>query len=93
MPTFARKIWPTIVVKPSDSSLLEEKRFPIPERYRISLGEGDTVEPGDVLAYGWRGTLYPIGAFPKVVELLEARTPRKKAILSEIERGLFDAST
>jgi DNA-directed RNA polymerase subunit beta' len=60
----------------------------MPVRANLMVGDGDEVQPGDVIAKIPRETTKTkdiTGGLPRVVELFEARKPRLPAIMSEID--------
>ena len=60
----------------------------MPSRAHLMVSDGETVEPGDVLAKIPRETTKTkdiTGGLPRVVELFEARKPREPAVISEID--------
>ncbi|MCB9706138.1 MAG: DNA-directed RNA polymerase subunit beta' [Myxococcales bacterium] len=65
-----------------------EARYFLPVGASFTLGEGDRVRAGDVIAKLPRDTIKTkdiTGGLPRVVELFEARTPKDHAIISEID--------
>jgi DNA-directed RNA polymerase subunit beta' len=75
---------PAIVIKGGKGS----RRYLMPSRAHLMVGDGDDVHPGDVLAKIPRETTKTkdiTGGLPRVVELFEARKPRESAIISEID--------
>ncbi|GBD01632.1 Bifunctional DNA-directed RNA polymerase subunit beta-beta' [bacterium HR18] len=80
-----RSLTPAILIELPDGTLRE---YALPVRSRIQVDEGDTVQPGQVLAKLPRQTVKTrdiTGGLPRVIELFEARTPSDPAIVSEIE--------
>ncbi|HZH91913.1 MAG TPA: DNA-directed RNA polymerase subunit beta' [Pyrinomonadaceae bacterium] len=64
------------------------KTYQMPVRANLMVGDGDEVEPGDIIAKIPRETTKTkdiTGGLPRVVELFEARKPRETAIMSEID--------
>src|SRR5437868_9175573 len=60
----------------------------MPVRANLMVGDGEVVEPGDVIAKIPRETTKTkdiTGGLPRVVELFEARKPRETAVMSEID--------
>src|SRR5437868_8352098 len=60
----------------------------MPVRANLMVGDGDNVEPGDIIAKIPRETTKTkdiTGGLPRVVELFEARKPSETAIMSEID--------
>ncbi|MEA2165602.1 MAG: DNA-directed polymerase subunit beta [Thermoanaerobaculia bacterium] len=81
----AEKCTPTITIKSKKS---EEKRFLLPAGAHVMVQNGNEVYPGDILAKIPRATTKTkdiTGGLPRVVELFEARHPRDKAVISEVE--------
>ncbi len=73
------------VVDPQTGEVLEV--IPLVEGARLIVQEGEEVHPGDVIARLPRevGQTRDItGGLPRVTELFEARTPKNKALISEI---------
>ncbi len=76
---------PTLVVEGADG---EERRYQLPIGSHLTVGEGDEMASGDVLAKIPREmskTKDITGGLPRVVELFEARKPRDPAVVSEID--------
>jgi DNA-directed RNA polymerase subunit beta' len=64
------------------------KTYQMPVRANLMTGDGDAVEPGDIIAKIPRETTKTkdiTGGLPRVVELFEARRPAEAAIMSEID--------
>ncbi|HYG82224.1 MAG TPA: DNA-directed RNA polymerase subunit beta', partial [Pyrinomonadaceae bacterium] len=64
------------------------KTYQMPVRANLMVGDGDEVEPGDVIAKIPRETTKTkdiTGGLPRVVELFEARKPAETAVMSEID--------
>ena len=62
--------------------------FTIPVGVNIVINDGDTVEPGDVLAKIPRDsekTKDITGGLPRVAELFEARKPKESSIIADFE--------
>jgi DNA-directed RNA polymerase subunit beta' len=81
----AEKRTPTITIK---SKKGEEKRYLLPTGAHVMVQNGNEVYPGDILAKIPRATTKTkdiTGGLPRVVELFEARHPRDKAVISEVE--------
>jgi DNA-directed RNA polymerase subunit beta' len=60
----------------------------MPVRANLMVGDGDVVEPGDIIAKIPRETTKTkdiTGGLPRVVELFEARKPGETAVMSEID--------
>ncbi len=75
---------PAIVIKGPKGS----RRYLMPSRSHLMIGDQDEVHPGDVLAKIPRETTKTkdiTGGLPRVVELFEARKPRETAVISEID--------
>ncbi len=71
-----------------DTDVVTIGRYPLPVGAYIQVKEGDVVFAGDVLAKTPREmakTKDITGGLPKVVQLFEARRPKGKAIISEID--------
>jgi DNA-directed RNA polymerase subunit beta' len=78
---------PQIVIKSSDKHKTV-KKYLMPSRAHLMVGEGDEVHPGDVLAKIPRETTKTkdiTGGLPRVVELFEARKPHETAVITEID--------
>ncbi len=76
---------PTIVVESPDG---EERRYQLPIGAHLTVGNGESVAQGDVLAKIPRETSKTkdiTGGLPRVVELFEARKPKDPAVVSEID--------
>jgi DNA-directed RNA polymerase subunit beta' len=81
----AEKRTPTINIK---SKKGEEKRYLLPTGAHVMVQNGNEVYPGDILAKIPRATTKTkdiTGGLPRVVELFEARHPREKAVISEVD--------
>src|SRR2546422_5495892 len=64
------------------------KVYQMPVRANLMVGDGEQVEPGDVIAKIPRETTKTkdiTGGLPRVVELFEARRPGEAAVMSEID--------
>ncbi len=64
------------------------KVYQMPVRANLMVGDGEQVEPGDVIAKIPRETTKTkdiTGGLPRVVELFEARRPSEAAVMSEID--------
>ncbi|HMF54973.1 MAG TPA: DNA-directed RNA polymerase subunit beta' [Pyrinomonadaceae bacterium] len=64
------------------------KTYQMPVRANLMVGDGDIVEPGDIIAKIPRETTKTkdiTGGLPRVVELFEARKPGETAVMSEID--------
>ncbi|HVT03389.1 MAG TPA: DNA-directed RNA polymerase subunit beta' [Thermoanaerobaculia bacterium] len=76
---------PTIIIK---SKKGEEKKYLLPTGAHLVVTNGQDVYPGDILAKIPRATTKTkdiTGGLPRVVELFEARHPREKAIITEVD--------
>jgi DNA-directed RNA polymerase subunit beta' len=81
------KRMPAIVIRPEGGSKHDEKRYLMPTNAHLMIRDGDTVHQGDVLAKIPRATTKTkdiTGGLPRVVELFEARRPRERAYIAEI---------
>src|SRR5690349_4269181 len=81
------KRFPTIIVRPEGGSRSEEKRYLMPTHAHLMVSDGEQVHAGDVLAKIPRATTKTkdiTGGLPRVVELFEARKPRERAAIAEI---------
>jgi DNA-directed RNA polymerase subunit beta' len=77
---------PRLEIRNASNKVL--KTYQMPVRANLMVGDGDVVEPGDVIAKIPRETTKTkdiTGGLPRVVELFEARKPRETAIMSEID--------
>ena len=77
---------PRLEIRSSSNKIL--KTYQMPVRANLMVGDGDNVEPGDVIAKIPRETTKTkdiTGGLPRVVELFEARRPAETAIMSEID--------
>jgi DNA-directed RNA polymerase subunit beta' len=66
----------------------KETILPIPKGVNIEVNDGDYVFPGDILGKSSRVTVKQsdiTGGLPRVQEFFEARTPKNKAIVTEIK--------
>jgi len=82
----AEKRTPTITIKSSKGG--EEKKYLLPTGAHVMVQNGQEVYPGDILAKIPRATTKTkdiTGGLPRVVELFEARHPRDKAVITEVE--------
>ena len=64
------------------------KTYQMPVRANLMVGDGDVIEPGDIIAKIPRETTKTkdiTGGLPRVVELFEARRPAETAVMSEID--------
>ncbi|MGK2859526.1 MAG: DNA-directed RNA polymerase subunit beta' [Thermoanaerobaculia bacterium] len=76
---------PTLIIK---SKKGEERKYLLPTGAHLSVTSGQDVYPGDILAKIPRATMKTkdiTGGLPRVVELFEARHPRDKAIITEVD--------
>jgi DNA-directed RNA polymerase subunit beta' len=86
LPPGDEKHQPTIQIR--DSAGRVRKRYLMPSRAHLMVGDGDEVQPGDVLAKIPRETTKTkdiTGGLPRVVELFETRKPKDPAVISEID--------
>ena len=77
---------PTIEIK--DKSGKVNRKYHMPSHAHLMVQDGETVEAGDVLAKIPRETTKTkdiTGGLPRVVELFEARHPRDKAVITEVD--------
>jgi DNA-directed RNA polymerase subunit beta' len=77
---------PTLQIRDENHKLL--RKYLIPSRAHLIVGDGDTVHQGDVLAKIPRETTKTkdiTGGLPRVQELFEARKPRETAVITEID--------
>ena len=88
-----------VIIEPKDPEarpafLIKDEERKEPARYLLPVGamlvvnEGDTVEPGDVVAKIPRETTKTkdiTGGLPRVAELFEARKPKETAIIAEVD--------
>src|SRR5438874_3315041 len=82
----AEKRTPTITVKSKKAS--DERKYLLPTGAHLMVQSGVEVYPGDIIAKIPRATTKTkdiTGGLPRVVELFEARHPRDKAIISEVD--------
>jgi len=81
----AEKRTPTVIVKTRKT---DEKKYLLPTGAHLMVTNGQEVYPGDILAKIPRATTKTkdiTGGLPRVVELFEARHPRDKAIITEVD--------
>ncbi|MFN7943924.1 MAG: DNA-directed RNA polymerase subunit beta' [Blastocatellia bacterium] len=77
---------PRIEIRTESGKVL--KTYSMPIRANLMVGNGDAVEPGDIIAKIPREitrTKDIVGGLPRIVELFEARKPRETAVMSEID--------
>ncbi len=77
---------PTLQIRDENHKLL--RKYLIPSRAHLIVGDGDAVHQGDVLAKIPRETTKTkdiTGGLPRVQELFEARKPRETAVITEID--------
>ena len=77
---------PTIQIRDKSHKLL--RKYLIPSRAHLIVGDGDAVYQGDVLAKIPRETTKTkdiTGGLPRVQELFEARKPKETAVITEID--------
>ncbi len=78
---------PAVEIRKADGKTVLRK-YHMPSRAHMMVSDGETVEPGQVLAKIPRETTKTkdiTGGLPRVVELFEARKPRDPAVISEID--------
>jgi DNA-directed RNA polymerase subunit beta' len=81
----SEKRTPTITVKGKKG---EEKKYLLPVQAHLMVTNGQEVFPGDIVAKIPRATTKTkdiTGGLPRVVELFEARHPREKAVITEVD--------
>ena len=81
----AEKRTPTLIIKAGKG---EEKKYLLPTGAHVMVHNGQEVHPGDILAKIPRATTKTkdiTGGLPRVVELFEARHPRDKAVITEVD--------
>src|SRR2546427_5858020 len=77
---------PRLEIRNASNKVL--KTYQMPVRANLMVNDGETVEPGDVIAKIPRETTKTkdiTGGLPRVVELFEARRPGEAAVMSEID--------
>ncbi len=77
---------PRLEVRSPSNKVL--KTYQMPVRANLMVGDGEDVEPGDIIAKIPRETTKTkdiTGGLPRVVELFEARRPAETAVMSEID--------
>ncbi|HEV2884866.1 MAG TPA: DNA-directed RNA polymerase subunit beta' [Pyrinomonadaceae bacterium] len=77
---------PRLEVRNASNKIL--KTYQMPVRANLMVGDGENVEPGDIIAKIPRETTKTkdiTGGLPRVVELFEARRPAETAVMSEID--------
>ena len=77
---------PRLEIRNASNKVL--KTYQMPVRANLMVGDGEKVEPGDIIAKIPRETTKTkdiTGGLPRVVELFEARKPAETAIMSEID--------
>src|SRR3954447_26026140 len=82
----AEKRTPTVTIKTKKAG--EERRYLLPTGAHLMVQNGAEVYPGDIIAKIPRATTKTkdiTGGLPRVVELFEARHPREKAVISEVD--------
>jgi len=83
----AEKRTPTLIIKAGGKGA-EEKKYLLPTGAHVMVHNGQEVYPGDILAKIPRATTKTkdiTGGLPRVVELFEARHPRDKAVITEVD--------
>ena len=78
-------IW---VPSPEEKDVITIGRYPLPAGAYIMVKEGEIVHAGDIIAKipkEMAKTKDITGGLPKVVQLFEARKPKEKAVISEID--------
>ena len=78
---------PTIIVRPAGGAQARRKALPHADPRPLMVRDGEEVHAGDVLAKIPRATTKTkdiTGGLPRVVELFEARKPRERAAIAEI---------
>ncbi|MBI4466842.1 MAG: DNA-directed RNA polymerase subunit beta', partial [Acidobacteria bacterium] len=86
IPTGDEKHQPALVVQ--DDRGRTRKKYLLPSRAHLMVDAEEDVHPGDVLVKIPRETTKTkdiTGGLPRVVELFEARQPKQKAVISEID--------
>src|SRR5215210_7055895 len=81
----AEKRTPTLIIKAGKG---DERKYLLPTGAHVMVHHGQDVHPGDVLAKIPRATTKTkdiTGGLPRVVELFEARHPRDKAVITEVD--------
>ncbi|MCY3757686.1 MAG: DNA-directed RNA polymerase subunit beta', partial [Acidobacteria bacterium] len=86
---------PQIIIKSGDGkgggkarTAKAVKKYLMPSRAHLMVGDGEEVHPGDILAKIPRETTKTkdiTGGLPRVVELFEARKPKETAVITEID--------
>src|SRR6476659_10006562 len=82
----SEKRTPTVTIKAKKAG--EERRYLLPTGAHLMVQNGAEVYPGDIIAKIPRATTKTkdiTGGLPRVVELFEARHPREKAVISEVD--------
>jgi DNA-directed RNA polymerase subunit beta' len=77
---------PRLEIRNASNKVL--KTYQMPVRANLMVGDGEEVEPGDIIAKIPRETTKTkdiTGGLPRVVELFEARRPAETAVMSEID--------
>jgi DNA-directed RNA polymerase subunit beta' len=80
-----RKLQPQVTITGEDG---EAEQIPLPPGLSIRLEDGQYVYPGDVIGKTSRITIKQrdiTGGLPRVQDLFEARVPKDKAVISEID--------
>src|SRR6476619_1105785 len=82
----SEKRTPTVTIKAKKAG--EERKYLLPTGAHLMVQNGQDVFPGDILAKIPRATTKTkdiTGGLPRVVELFEARHPREKAVITEVD--------
>ena len=83
----AEKRTPTVIIRAGGKGS-EERKYLLPTGAHLMVHNGQEVYPGDTLAKIPRATTKTkdiTGGLPRVVELFEARHPRDKAVITEVD--------
>ncbi len=77
---------PQVVIQDETGHILDY--YYLPEKAYIEVNEGDTINPGALLAKTPRevaGTADIVGGLPRVTEIFEARKPKEPSVMAEID--------
>ena len=88
----SEKRTPQIFVKPKKG---DEKKYTLPTGAHVMVTNGAEVYPGEILAKIPRATTKTkdiTGGLPRVVELFEARHPREKAVITDVDGSVHHGS-